>query len=121
MERSPRHKVAHILEVLSQICRFLPRESLKNARLTNVMLQSAAEPLLFETVYLKFHTTSFENLKFISSNYRLREYVRAVVYDGRVVPAPEICPSYQEWCMYTSLTLVHFLYDIYKKFKSQYR
>ena len=77
------------LEIASLVCECLSRPDLRNTRLVNRELNTAAQRVLFRTIFVKVNRPSFDRLSNISQHTTLRHYVEAIIYDGREVEWPE--------------------------------
>lgn len=95
--RRPRSRENGLLEAQRQICALLSREHLKEVRLIFHRWATAAEPsqpLLFETVFLHVDLESFDKLRQISFDDRLRKLVKTIVYNGSTLKLRE---NYGDW------------------------
>jgi hypothetical protein len=95
--RKPWSRESGLLEAQRQIRALLSREHLKEVRLVSRGWATAAEPslpLLFETVFLHLDLESFDKLRQISFDDRLRKLVKAIVYNGSTLKLRE---NYEDW------------------------
>jgi hypothetical protein len=70
---------------------------LKEVRLVSRGWTTAAEPslpLLFETVFLHLDLESFDKLRQISFDHRLKKLVKTIVYNGSTLKLRE---NYEDW------------------------
>ena len=81
-------------EILEQICSQLPLDTLKNVGLFCRTFKHAADTFMFREVMLLPNDESFRQLRHISKNPRLREYVKRVVFVGKMSPRYK---DYDDW------------------------
>jgi hypothetical protein len=83
-------------EIISLICEHLSRPDLRSIRLVGRDFNSAAQRVLFRTVFVKLRLPSFERLWSVSEHKTLRRYVEVIIYDGREVEWPEL-NTFEGW------------------------
>lgn len=76
------------MEILTIICtsRSISRSDLRNLRLVSKAWNSAAQPVLFGTVFLKINLLSFARASKISQHEIFRKYVRILIYNVVLLP-----------------------------------
>jgi hypothetical protein len=84
-------------EVLTGICVLLSRPDLKNVRLVSRSWAAAAQPVLFQTVFLRINLQSFERLHEIARHSTLRKHVTKISYDGRTLDGRAARQGFQDW------------------------
>ena len=82
------------LEVLELISSSLSIPTLKNVRLVCRLFYYAAERFLFSEVLLLPNAESFAKLRTISTHARLKNYVKSLVYSGKML---ERYSDYEDW------------------------
>lgn len=87
-------------EILGCIFMFLSRHDLRNARLVSYLWDEVAQPMLFNTIFLRVHRKSFEKMEAISGHEKLRQHVRSIEYDGKTIGDFQLLPSFEEWQTY---------------------
>ncbi|KAH7361042.1 hypothetical protein BKA65DRAFT_197328 [Rhexocercosporidium sp. MPI-PUGE-AT-0058] len=68
-------------EILTAICSHLPRQQLKNVRLTSKNFNPIASAFLFRIAYLRVGIESFRHLQSIANDTSLCHHVRVISYD----------------------------------------
>ena len=76
-------------EITNLICEHLSRPDLRSVRLVGQAFNSAAQRVLFRTVFVKVRLPSFARLWSISEHETLRRYVEGIIYDGMEVAWPD--------------------------------
>jgi hypothetical protein len=76
-------------EITCLVCEHLSRPDLRSVCLVGRAFNSAAQRVLFRTVFVKVRLPSFERLWSISEHETLRKYVEVIIYDGMEVDWPE--------------------------------
>jgi hypothetical protein len=89
-------------DIHSIIFSYFPRSALKPLRLTSNKLNSAIEPVLFHSVFLKININSFTRLLAIADHDRLSQHVQAFIYDPRTLHSEHISGrrlprSFDDW------------------------
>lgn len=73
-------------EIISKICGCADQSVLQCLRQVSKQINEYAEPELFRVVHLRVSKASFEKLANIGDADHLREYVKVLTYDGRLLP-----------------------------------
>ncbi len=73
-------------EIMEEICQHLTTEELKTTRLICRSFDPVAQKNLFKAITVKTNLESFQKLSSISHHPILKNHVRKVTYDGRLMP-----------------------------------
>lgn len=88
---------AALVDIRRKICALLSRPDLRRLRLLPGPWAKAATAALFETVFLRIDTESFDRLWEISRHATLGRHVRKISYDGRTLCGRAAREGFQEW------------------------
>ena len=76
------------VELLHQICEYLPQPDLKNFRLVCTYFRFIAEKFLFRHILLRRNPESFTRLRLIADHLDIRNHVKSLCYDPRLFSSP---------------------------------